>query len=257
MIHCSWTSVCVHRCWPGCFYFGDSFRTKDRIFCVSWNDKAAESLWAGSLWMQWSGGSGGDAASGGGGGRTGVWALGSWPMAARRLQLKFTQGDLTHSHPHLRPEEKFTIIRQPAVHLRVFPSNKSDPDLRFQQKQSSKINDGTHFLFKTRGIKNTPVRLALIRKCALCKNIDTLVFICVCVFDKWLAVMQTCSRLVCAACTLAAPHHACVLWACWSRAPAHGSLAAVWGQGGRLERVKADNQDEFHDAHTSCSLKFY
>lgn len=27
--------------------------------------------------------------------------------------------------------------------------------------------------------------------------------------------------------------------------------------GGWLERVKADNQGEFHDAHTSCSLKFY
>lgn len=27
--------------------------------------------------------------------------------------------------------------------------------------------------------------------------------------------------------------------------------------GGWPERVKADNQGEFHDAHTSCSLKFY
>lgn len=64
------------------------------------------------------------------------------------------------------------------------------------------------FCFRTRGIKNTPVRLALIRKRALCKNIDTLVFICVCVLDKWLTVMQPCSRLVCAACTLAAPRRA-------------------------------------------------
>ena len=27
--------------------------------------------------------------------------------------------------------------------------------------------------------------------------------------------------------------------------------------GGWLERVKADNQDEFYDAHASCSLNFY
>lgn len=37
-------------------------------------------------------------------------------MAAQRLQLKVTWCDLTHSHPHLRPE-KFCITRCTTVHL--------------------------------------------------------------------------------------------------------------------------------------------
>lgn len=52
----------------------------------------------------------------GGGGR-GFGGFGSGPMAAQRLQLKVTWCDLTHSHPHLKPEEKFSITRCTTVHL--------------------------------------------------------------------------------------------------------------------------------------------
>lgn len=52
----------------------------------------------------------------GGGGLLGGFVgggVGSGPMAAQRLQLKVTWCDLTHSHPHLRPEEKFSLTRAP------------------------------------------------------------------------------------------------------------------------------------------------
>lgn len=48
--------------------------------------------------------------SGGGG------VFGSPPMVAQQLQLKVTWCDLTHSHPHLRPEERFST-RFMTIHL--------------------------------------------------------------------------------------------------------------------------------------------
>lgn len=49
-----------------------------------------------------------------------IWGeegYGSRPMTAKRLQLKVTWSDLTHSHPHLRLEKKFPITRSIAAQL--------------------------------------------------------------------------------------------------------------------------------------------
>lgn len=49
-----------------------------------------------------------------------IWGeegFGSRPMTAKRLQLKVTWSDLTHSHPHLRLEKKFPITRSIAAQL--------------------------------------------------------------------------------------------------------------------------------------------
>lgn len=51
--------------------------------------------------------------------------------------------------------------------------------------------------------------------------------------------------------------YACVSVSLVHRLHSQWGLAAVWGAGGWPERVKADNQGEFHDAHTSCSLQLY
>ena len=56
-------------------------------------------------------------------------------------------------------------------------------------------------------------------------------------------------------CILCAELHACVRM-CVSIPLTLGAWCCLRA-GGWPERVKADNQGEFHDAHTSCSLKFY